>query len=59
MALPNIPENAAWDPKDMNKEIPVMGISIGDFSEEFFSEIEESYSLNTNTLKLVLSALEP
>ena len=29
MALPNNPDNPAWDPEEMEKEIPVMGITIG------------------------------
>ena len=52
MALPNNPDNPAWDPEDMEKEIPIMGISLADLSEEFFSDIRESYSSDPNTLKL-------
>ena len=53
MALPNTPDNPAWDPEEVEKEIPIMGITIGDLSEEFFSEIAESYNGDANTTKLV------
>ena len=53
MALPNNPDNPSWDPEEMEKEIPVMGITIGDLSEEFFQDIASSYEGNSNTIKLV------
>ena len=53
MALPNDSNNPAWEPDDIEKEIPVMGITIGDLSEEFFQDIASSYEGNTNTIKLI------
>ena len=52
MALPNDPDNPAWDPDDIEKEIPIMGISLADLSEEFFAEIADSYESDINLLKL-------
>lgn len=53
MALQKNPENPAWDAEEMEKEIPVMGITIGVLSEEFFQETANSYEGNSNTTKLV------
>ena len=43
-ALPNNPENPAWEPEEEEKEIPIMGIILGDLSEEFFSDIRDTDS---------------
>lgn len=51
MALQKNPENPSWDPEEMEKEIPVMGITIGDLSEECIQDISSSYEGNTNTRK--------
>ncbi|KAG0148276.1 hypothetical protein CROQUDRAFT_16628, partial [Cronartium quercuum f. sp. fusiforme G11] len=53
MALPNTQENPAWDPEDYMKDIPIMGISLCELSNEFFKEIEDSYNNDSNTTKLV------
>ncbi len=52
MASPNKPINPAWDPEEIDKEIPVMGISLIDLHEEFFEEIKDSYTKETNLSKL-------
>ncbi|KAG0138950.1 hypothetical protein CROQUDRAFT_102507 [Cronartium quercuum f. sp. fusiforme G11] len=53
MALPNTSENPAWDPEEMKKESPIMGISLCELSDEFFKDIEDSYDKNPNTTILV------
>ena len=53
MALPNDSSNPAWEPEEEQKEIPVMGISLAELSEEFFEEIKVSYERDPNTTKLV------
>ena len=53
MALPNSEENPAWDPEERELEIPIMGISLAELSEEFFEEIREIYNKNHNIVKLV------
>lgn len=53
MVLPTSPESPAWEPDEMEKEISIMGITLGDLSEEFFSEIAHRYQGNANALKLV------
>lgn len=53
MALQKNPENPAWDPEEMEKEIPVMVITIGDLSEECIQDISSSYEGNTNTRKIL------
>ena len=45
--LPNDPTNPAWVPEGED-ELPIMGISITDLSEEFFNEIKQSYKKDKN-----------
>ncbi|KAG0139774.1 hypothetical protein CROQUDRAFT_54248 [Cronartium quercuum f. sp. fusiforme G11] len=52
MALPNDPSNPAWEEEDEERDMPVMGISSCDLSDEFFGGIEASYEANLNTVKL-------
>ncbi|KAG0144626.1 hypothetical protein CROQUDRAFT_94887 [Cronartium quercuum f. sp. fusiforme G11] len=53
MALENNDDNPAWDPEDSQRDMPIMGISISDLSEEFYDGIKSDYLLETNTVKLV------
>jgi hypothetical protein len=53
MALPNDSDNPAWEPEEMERDIPVMGISLCELSDEFFEEVKDSYEKNSNTTKLV------
>ena len=53
MALPNTPDNPAWEEEENNRDIPVMVISLCELSDEFFKQIEASYQANVNTVKLL------
>ena len=60
IALPNTPDNQAWEEEDNNRDIPVMGISLCELSDESFKQMEATYEANLNTDKLlqILSAKE-
>ena len=53
MALPNEPGNPVWEPKDCNQEIPIMGITMCDFSDGFRSRIEESYQQTLDKVRIL------
>ena len=42
-ALPNDPTNPAYEPEDMERNIPVNGISVSDLSNEFYEIIKDNY----------------
>jgi hypothetical protein len=51
-ALPNDPTNPAYEPEEMDRNIPINGISVTDLSDEFYEKIKETYKNNKNTLIL-------
>ena len=52
MALPNEPENPAWKAEDYHEDMPIMGITMCFFPDEFSSHKEESCQQNLNTVKI-------
>jgi hypothetical protein len=55
-ALPNTPDNPAYDPED-EINIPIMGIHTSDLDEEFYDLIRERYQLNKNSA-IICTALK-
>jgi hypothetical protein len=51
-ALPNTPDNPAWDPEEVS-DFPILGIHACDLDEAFYSAVRDSYTSEPNFLKLV------
>ena len=51
-ALPNTPDNPAWQPEDEEDKFPILGIHMCDLEESFFTLVRESYSKNPNLTNL-------
>jgi hypothetical protein len=55
-ALPNTPDNPAYDPDD-EINVPIMGIHTSDLDEEFYGLIREKYKLDKNS-SIICNALK-
>jgi hypothetical protein len=51
-ALPDIPDNPAWDPEEFS-DFPILGIHACDLDEAFYSDVRDRYTSKPNFLKLV------
>jgi hypothetical protein len=51
-ALPNTPDNPAWDPEDEDI-FPILGIHVCDLDIVFYNLVQESYKDHIELLKLV------
>jgi len=51
-ALPNTPDNPAYDPEDEDI-FPILGIHMSDMDKVFFECVQKSYDQNSELLKLV------
>ena len=49
LALPNDPSNPAYEPEDMERNIPVNGISVSDLGDELNDISRKKYLLHKNT----------
>ena len=56
-SLPNTPDNPAFDADNIERDLPIMGISITSLKDEFFEHISKSYENNKNTT-ILLEALK-
>ena len=52
-ALPNDISNPVYEPEEMDRNMPINGISVTDLSEEFYDIVRKSYVENKNTLILL------
>jgi transposase InsO family protein len=51
-ALPNTPDNPAWDPEDEDI-FPILGIHVCDLDEAYYTIIKDSYQSNPEFVKLI------
>jgi hypothetical protein len=56
-SLPNTPDNPAYDEENLERDLPVMGITVSSLKDEFFDSITASYSKNKNTT-IIMEALK-
>jgi hypothetical protein len=51
-ALPNTPDNPAWDPEDEDI-FPILGIHVCDLDEDYYTLIKDSYQSHPEFVKLI------
>ena len=60
-ALPNTPDNPAWEPENKERDFPILGIHVCDLEDAFYDLIRKSYSESPETaiLKELLDQEKP